>query len=338
MDDVFVIVLFSIFLGMYGGGAVNIWAKLAEIPVSIGLGIVAGIIPGYFLYWLFTRYDWRPPRRSMVVLGTAIMLTWLEKVLEPTVPVASLLGVMAIGFIILEKSEAVAHIISHKLKNLWVFAELLLFVLVAAQVNIHVVWKAGLAGTVVILVGLVFRSVGTYISLLGTGLTWKEMLFCIVAYIPKATVQAAIGAVPLAAGVASGEIILAVAVLSILLTAPLGAIGIMIFGERVLDHGERSTYRFKELREVLDLPHVGERVVSKDFGTIWKIIEEKEVWIEAEGHGESPHEGAGLVPAIHLRYWKEDDAEGPGRGRTMVYRYSQQDPSFQKHWEVLYDW
>ncbi|MEJ2025395.1 MAG: cation:proton antiporter, partial [Deltaproteobacteria bacterium] len=267
VDDVFVIVLFSIFLGMYGGGAVNIGAKLAEIPVSIGLGILVGIIPGYFLYWLFTRYDWRPPRRSMVVLGTAIMLTWLEKVLEPTVPVASLLGVMAIGFIILEKSEAVAHIISQKLKNLWVFAELLLFVLVAAQVNIHVVWKAGLAGTVVILVGLVFRSVGTYISLLGTGLTLKEKLFSVVAYIPKATVQAAIGAVPLAAGVASGEVILAVAVLSILLTAPLGAIGIMIFGERVLDRGERSTYRFKELREVLDLPHVGERVTSKDFGT-----------------------------------------------------------------------
>jgi solute carrier family 9B (sodium/hydrogen exchanger), member 1/2 len=338
VDDVFVIVLFSIFLGMYGGGAVNIGAKLAEIPVSIGLGILVGIIPGYFLYWLFTRYDWRPPRRTMVVLGTAIILTWLEKVLEPTVPVASLLGVMAIGFIILEKSEAVAHIISQKLKNLWVFAELLLFVLVAAQVNIHVVWKAGLAGTVVILVGLVFRSIGTWISLLGTGLTWKEMLFSVVAYIPKATVQAAIGAVPLAAGVASGEVILAVAVLSILLTAPLGAIGIMIFGERVLDHGERSTYRFKELRELLDLPHVGERVASKDFGTIWKIIEEKEVWIEAEGDAENPKEGGGLVPAIHLRYWKEDDAEGPGRGRTMVYRYSQQDPSFQKHWEVLYDW
>jgi len=338
VDDVFVIVLFTIFMGMYGGGAVNLWAKLGEIPVSIGLGILMGFIPGYFLSWLFTRYDWRPPRRTLVVLGTAIILTWLEKVLEPWVPVASLLGVMAIGFIILEKSEPIAHLISQKLKKLWVFAELLLFVLVAAQVNIHVVWKAGLAGTIVIVVGLIFRSVGTYISLFGAGLDWKEKLFCVVAYIPKATVQAAIGAVPLAAGVASGDVILAVAVLSILLTAPLGAIGIMLFGERILDHGERSAYRFKELRDRLDLPHVGERVRSKDFGTIWKIIEEKEVWIESDHDSGSLGQDRELRPAIHLRYWKEDPGAGPGKGKTFVYRYSQQDPSFHNHWEVLYDW
>ena len=338
VDDVFVIVLFSIFMGMYGGGEVNLWAKLAEIPVSIGLGILMGIIPGYFLYWLFTRYDWRPPRRTLVVLGTAIILTWLETVLEPWVPVASLLGVMAIGFIILEKSEAIAHLISQKLKKLWVFAELLLFVLVAAQVDVHVVWKAGLAGTVVIVVGLLFRSVGTYVSLFGTGMTWKEKLFCVVAYIPKATVQAAIGAVPLAAGVASGDVILAVAVLSILLTAPLGAVGIMIFGERILDRGERSAYRFKELRDLLDLPHVGERVRSKDFGTVWKIIEEKEVWIQSAHGGTPAGEGRELLPAIHLRYWKEDPNGPPGKGKTMVYRYSQRDPSFHHHWEVLYDW
>ncbi len=196
-------------------------------------------------------------------MGVAIVLTWLEVVCEEHVPVASLLGVMAIGFIILEKSEPIAHIISQKLKKLWIFAELLLFVLVGAQVNIHVAWKAGLAGTLVILTGLVFRSVGTYVSLFGTPFNWKEKLFCVVAYIPKATVQAAIGAVPLAAGVASGEVILAVAVLSILLTAPIGAIGIMVLGERVLDYGELSMYKFKDLRDKLALPHVGERVRSK---------------------------------------------------------------------------
>ena len=338
VDDVFVIVLFTIFLGMYGGGEVNLWVKLGEIPVSIGLGILLGLIPGYCLYKLFNRYDWRPPRRTLVVLGTAILLTWLEKILEPRVPVASLLGVMAIGFIILEKSEPIAHIISQKLKNLWVFAELLLFVLVAAQVNVHVVWKAGLAGTVVILAGLVFRSIGTYLSLLGTDLTRREKLFCVVAYLPKATVQAAIGAVPLAAGVTSGEVILAVAVLSILLTAPLGAIGIMVFGERVLDHGERSAYRFKELRDKLNLPHAGESVRSKDFGTTWKIIEEKEVWIEGSQEGKTGEQARELLPAIHLRYWKEGSSDGPGKGKTMAYRYSQRDPSFHNHWEVLYDW
>ncbi len=135
IDDVFVIVLFTIFLGMYGGGAVNVWAKLAEIPVSIALGILAGIIPGYFLCRLFTKYDWRPPKRTLAVIGVAILLTWIETSVEKWVPVASLLGVMAIGFIILEKSKPVAHIISQKLKKLWVFAELLLFVLVGAQVN-----------------------------------------------------------------------------------------------------------------------------------------------------------------------------------------------------------
>ncbi|OPX38808.1 MAG: potassium transporter [Desulfobacteraceae bacterium 4484_190.3] len=325
VDDVFVIVLFTIFMGMYGGGAVNLWAKLGEIPVSIGLGILMGLIPGYFLYWLFTRYDWHPPRRTLVVLGTAIILTWLEKILEPWVPVASLLGVMAIGFIILEKSEAIAHLVSQKLKKLWVFAELLLFVLVAA----HDPCGTGLSEC---------RNIYCPLRGFGAGLDWKEKLFCVVAYIPKATVQAAIGAVPLAAGVASGDVILAVAVLSILLTAPLGAIGIMIFGERILDHGERSAYRFKELRDRLNLPHVGERVRSKDFGTIWKIIEEKEIWIETIGEGGAPGENKDLRPAIHLRYWKENPGAGKGKGKTLVYRYSQQDPSFHDHWEVLYDW
>jgi len=235
IDDVFVIVLFTILLGMYGGNMANIWLKLGGIPVSILLGILVGILPGYLLYRLFTKYDWQPPKRTIVVLGTAMFVSWLETACERWVPIASLLGVMTIGFIILEKSEPIAHIISQKLKKLWVFAELLLFVLVGAQVNIYVAWDAGLSGAVVILVGLLFRSVGTYLSLLGSSLNFKEKIFCIVAYIPKATVQAAIGAIPLSAGVASGEIILAVAVLSIILTAPIGAMGIMFLGERTLE-------------------------------------------------------------------------------------------------------
>ncbi|MBW1725525.1 MAG: cation:proton antiporter, partial [Deltaproteobacteria bacterium] len=179
LDDVFVIVLFTVFLGMYGGDQSNIFIQLAEIPISITLGIIVGIIPGYFLYRLFTKYDWRPPKRTMMVMGVAIVLTWLESFCEAYVPVASLLGVMAIGFVILEKSEPIAHIISQKLKKLWIFAELLLFVLVGAQVNIHVAWKAGLAGTLVIFIGLIFRSVGTYVSLIGTPFDWKERLFCV---------------------------------------------------------------------------------------------------------------------------------------------------------------
>lgn len=338
VDDVFVIVLFTIFLGMYGGGDINVAAKLAEVPVSILLGILVGIVPGYILVKLFQRYDWRPPKRTLIVLAVAILLTWLEHFFEKTVPIAALLGVMAIGFIILEKAEPIAHVISHNLKTVWVLAELLLFVLVGAQVNIHVAWKAGLAGTLVILIGLVFRSVGTYVSLLGTPLSVKERLFCVVAYIPKATVQAAIGAVPLAAGVASGEVILAVAVLSILITAPLGAIGITILGNRILDYEERPVYRFKELRDDLDLPRVGERVRSKLHGTVWKIIEEKENWLELPAKASDAQAGSRLFPAIQLRYWKEESSTGPGTGKTLSYRYSQVDPSFHDHWEILYDW
>jgi NhaP-type Na+/H+ or K+/H+ antiporter len=338
VDDVFVIVLFTVFLGMYGGGEVHIASELAKIPLSITLGVIAGLIPGYILYRLFVHYDWRPPKRTLMVLGTSILLTWIEQLLKGTIEIASLLGVMAIGFIILEKSEPIAHIISQKLKKLWVFAELLLFVLVGAQVNIHVAWTAGLAGAMVIVVGLLFRSLGTYLSLLGSGLDVKEKLFCVVAYIPKATVQAAIGALPLAAGVASGEVILAVAVLSIVLTAPLGAIGIKIVGERVLDRGLRAPYRFKELREKLALPRVGQRVRSKRFGTVWKVVEEKETWI-VKGPAENDDEKESvLASAIYLRYWQEASSIGPGTGRTLSYRYSQDDPSFGDHWEIIYDW
>lgn len=334
VDDVFVIVLFSIFLGMYGGQKVNIAWQLAGIPISIVLGIIVGLIPGYLLYRLFLKYDWQPPRRTLLIIGTSICLIWLEEVAHGLVPIAALLGVMAIGFIILEKEEAVAHIISQKLKKLWVFAELLLFVLVGAQVNVSVAWKAGAAGLAVIFIGLVARSIGTYLSILGTDYNWKERLFCVVAYVPKATVQAAIGAVPLEAGVAGGEVILAIAVLSILVTAPLGAIGIMLLGEPILEEEKLTSYRFKMLREKLQLPRVGERIRNKKHGTIWKIIEEKEVWLEMESkEGQEP----AAAPAIYLRFWKPESTRSPGTGKTMAYRYSFIDTSFYANWEILYD-
>ena len=329
IDDVFVIVLFTVFLGMRTGGEASLVSALATIPISVVLGIGVGLIPGYFLFRLFHRFDWRPPRRTMVVLGVAILLTRLEEWVEPWVPVASLLGVMAIGFIILEKSEPIAHIISRKLKGIWVFAELLLFVLVGAQVNIHVAWKAGLAGAAVIAIGLLFRGVGTWLSLLGTDLDRRERLFCVVAYVPKATVQAAIGALPLAAGVPSGELILAVAVLSILLTAPLGALGIKVLGERILDREERSLRRFRHIRESLELPRVGERVRRKRDGSVWKVIGETEAWEEGE---------AGAVPVIRVRFWNEASAPEPGTGPTLTETFAPSGPGFEDRWEILYDW
>jgi len=236
VDDVFVIVVFSILLGMGTGDQGGILMKLFEIPESIVLGIAVGAAAGFLLYHIFERYDVRVTKMTIVVIALSILLNWFEERLKiRAITMSALLGVMTMGFVLLEKSEIRAHKMSAKLAKVWIFAEILLFVLVGSQVNIQVAWHAGLAGAALILIALLARSIGTYVSLLGTDLTIKERLFCVIAYIPKATVQAAIGAVPLEAGIAGGEIILAVAVLSIILTAPLGAIGIMFTGERWLE-------------------------------------------------------------------------------------------------------
>jgi NhaP-type Na+/H+ or K+/H+ antiporter len=327
IDDVFVIVIFTILLGAAAGGGSSNWAvQLSHIPISVILGVASGLAVGWLLYRLFRRYDFQPPRRTLIVLGAAVGLMWLEKRLEGLVPLAGLLGVMAIGFIILEKEEAIAHIISAKLKKLWVFAELLLFALVGAQVNVQVAWRAGLAGAVLIVAGLAARSFGTYISLSGSRLTSAEKWFCVVSYLPKATVQAAIGAAPLAAGLAGGEIILAVAVLSIILTAPPGAAAIRVLGERILAEGRRPAHRFQTLRQALNLPRVGQRVREKDDGRVWKVIEEREAW---SGDGEA-------VPVIRLRLWEESQATKPGAGPTRTVTYSPEDKPFDRDFEVLY--
>ena len=329
IDDVFVIVIFTVLLGMYGGGPVN-WAwQILSIPISIVLGILLGLIIGYLLFRLYSRYDFKPPRRTIILMGVASVLTWVEVILHGIVPVSALLGVMAMGFILLEKQEAIAHIISSKLKRLWVFAELLLFVLVGAQVNIKVAWDAGLAGGLLILLALLARCVGSWVSLIGSGLEPREKLFAVVSYIPKATVQAAIGAIPLAAGLPGGEVILAVAVLSIILTAPTGAIGIKFLGERILRESKRSPYSFKELRNKLALPRVGERILETSSGKVWKVIEEKESWHESGM--EDP------VPAITLRIWDVSDETARGSGPTRYLKFTPLEEPFTRKWEIVYD-
>jgi solute carrier family 9B (sodium/hydrogen exchanger), member 1/2 len=231
IDDVVAITIFSTFLGLYGGKNINLAGKLFEIPISILLGIGIGVVSGFAMVYIFKKYHMRDTKKVLVLIGTAILLTSLEDFMKNIVPIASLLGVMAVGFIILERHSGVANRLSLKLSKVWVFAEILLFVLVGAQVNIHVAFATGAIGLLIIGVGLFGRSIGVLVSLIGTNLNLKERLFCVIAYVPKATVQAAIGAVPLAAGVKSGETILAIAVLAIIVTAPLGAIGIRITGE-----------------------------------------------------------------------------------------------------------
>jgi len=183
----------------------------------------------------------RDTKKVLIVLGAAILITALEDSLKDIIPIASLLGVMTVGFVILEKYPTVANRLGSKFNKIWVFAELLLFVLVGAQVNINVAVKSGIVGFTIILIGLLGRSLGVLFSLAGTNLTMKERWFCVIAYVPKATVQAAIGAVPLGAGVQSGDLILAIAVLSIIITAPLGAIGISVAGEKWLQPSRQTS-------------------------------------------------------------------------------------------------
>lgn len=226
IDDVFAITVFSAFWGLYSGTDMNIGIKLINIPISILLGIMAGIILGFVLINIFKRFNIRDTKKVLLLLGFSILLNQLEVVMKTKIQIASLLGVMTVGFILTEKLPDVGRKLSDKLNKIWVFAEILLFVLVGAEVNVGVAIKAGKIGILLIVIGLMGRSIGVIISLLGTNYSFKEKLFCVIAYIPKATVQAAMGAVPLSMGVESGDVILAIAVLSVLITAPLGAIGI----------------------------------------------------------------------------------------------------------------
>jgi len=240
IDDVFVIVVYSVLIGFYTGAKINVAWKLVGIPISIVSGIVTGLVCGFVLYRLFDLFNPRATKRLLTILGISVVLVALEPVLGSFVPFAALVAVMAIGAIVLEKNEHMAHEISSKLAKVWVFAEILLFTLVGAQVDIHVAWKAGAAGSALILLALIARSIGTYLCLIGSPFNLAERMFIVISYIPKATVQAAIGGAPLlamkAAGMDTGpgQIILAIAVLSILLTAPAGAWAISTVGNYVL--------------------------------------------------------------------------------------------------------
>lgn len=230
-DDVFVIVLFSAFTGMAQGGSVNL-AEFVGIPVSICTGILLGLAVG----WLLCRFfdlAWNrglPVRGSMkvlIVLGISFLLVAAEDWLEGILPLSGLLAVMAMACALrLWGASSVTDRLSEKFGKLWIAAEVLLFVLVGAAVDIRYTLQAGAAAVVMILLALCVRAVGVLLALTGTRLDGKERLFCVIAYLPKATVQAAIGSVPLAMGLPCGALVLSVAVLAILITAPLGAIGI----------------------------------------------------------------------------------------------------------------
>lgn len=238
-DDIFVIVLFSTFVGMAQGGDAN-WMDFAGIPVSIVLGIALGAAAGFALSQLFeTAYVHKRRVRNsvkvIVVLGISFLLMAMETWLVGVLSLSGLLAVVSMACVLKMKSAAfVSKRLSEKFGKLWLAAELILFVLVGAAVDIRYTLHAGIASLLMIFIALAFRSMGVALCLVKTRLTGRERLFCMIAYLPKATVQAAIGSVPLAMGLPSGPIVLSVAVLAILLTAPLGALGMDLTYRRLL--------------------------------------------------------------------------------------------------------
>lgn len=237
VDDVFVIVLFTSFTGLAQGHQISAVSFLS-IPVSILLGLLVGAIIGMLLALLFARFHMRDSVKVLLILSLSFLLVALENTVKSTVPFSGLLAVMSLNIAVQRKRTEVAVRLSAKFSKLWVAAELILFVLVGATVDLSYVTTAGLAAVIVILGVLLFRMLGVCVCLLKTTLQKKERLFCMLAYLPKATVQAAIGSLPLSMGLACGNIVLTVAVLSILITAPLDAFLIDLTYKRLLKKAE----------------------------------------------------------------------------------------------------
>lgn len=223
VDDVFVIVVFTAFTSLAATGEISTVSFL-QIPVSIVLGVLTGAFLGWLLVLFFKRFHMRDSVKLLIVISVSFLLIELQNRLEGIVPLSGLLAIMSIGITIKQKYEVLAVRLSSKYNKLWVAAEVMLFVLVGATVDLKYVVSAGAAAILLVCLALIFRMAGVLCSLIKTKLTKKERAFCMIAYTPKATVQAAIGAVPLSMGLACGQKVLTVAVLSILITAPFGAI------------------------------------------------------------------------------------------------------------------
>lgn len=239
-DDIFVIVLFSTFSSMAQGGSVQVM-DFVNIPISIVLGVALGAVAGYLLGGFFEtayahKHYVRNSMKVIVVLGVAFLLMAIETWAKGIVSISGLLAVVAMACVLkLRSTTFVSKRLSEKFGKLWLAAEVLLFVLVGAAVDIRYTMNAGIVAVVMIGIALLFRAVGVMLCMVGTQLNVKERLFCIIAYLPKATVQAAIGSVPMAMGLACGQIVLSVAVLAILITAPLGAIGMDASYQKLLE-------------------------------------------------------------------------------------------------------
>lgn len=222
VDDVFVIVMFSAFTGLAQGNAISV-LSFVKIPISIVVGIAVGVVVGCVLAKYFEKIHIRDTAKVIILLSISFLLVTIEDEYSAIIPFASLIAVMCVGIALQRKRKVVADRLSLKFNKLWVASEVILFVLVGATVDLKYVRTAGVTAVLLIFAVLIFRMAGVFVCLIKTELNRNERLFCMIAYTPKATVQAAIGGVPLAMGLGCGNIVLTVAVLAILITAPLGA-------------------------------------------------------------------------------------------------------------------
>lgn len=238
VDDVYVIVLFSTFIGMAQGQGANIMS-FVNIPISIFLGILMGLLLGLLLSYFFKNIHIRDTSKVLIILSISLLLVVLEDSLTTSITFSSLISIMFIGVGLKRNREIVAKRLSIKYGKLWVGAEVFLFVLVGATVNINYLSHVGFKALLLIILALIFRMFGVFVCLLKTKLNKKEKLFAMIAYTPKATVQAAIGGIPLSLGLACGDTVLTVAVLAIILTAPLGAFAIDLSYKKLLKKSEK---------------------------------------------------------------------------------------------------
>lgn len=223
IDDVYVIVLFYAFLKLGQGGSLDLMTVL-NIPISIILGIFLGVIVGYLGSLFFKKTNIRDTVKVLIIFAAGFLFVTLEDVLSKTIALSGLLAVMSFGISLKRNSPEISERLVVKFEKIWVVAEIMLFVLVGALVDVTVLVNVGLLAILLIIIAMVFRMLGVYVSLLGSNLNYKEKLFTAISYTPKATVQAAIGAIPLSLGLPHGELILMVSVLAIIITAPFGAI------------------------------------------------------------------------------------------------------------------
>jgi NhaP-type Na+/H+ or K+/H+ antiporter len=233
VDDIYAVVILASLIGIFKGSELNALSMLT-IPISIITGIIAGFISGIILVRLFTLVHMRDTVKILLLLGVSFLIIGLEDSISSLLPFSGLPAVMALGGTILKQRAVLAKRIQGKYSKIWVAAELILFVLIGAAVDVKQAYVAGLAAVLIILGAVLFRAAGVLLSLIKSNLSFREKLFCIIGFLPKATVQAAVGGLPLVAGIPSGNIILSIAVLSIIIMAPIGAIAIDISYKKLL--------------------------------------------------------------------------------------------------------